>query len=111
MLKFAMQISGTIASAILSFIGLRATRIQHEGSSYNDFLSSYWDHSLILIAVVVMVFTGISYWESKNTQEGLHYVLYAALGLTHVILGPLSIVIAGLKIDFGQYWWIVFLGI
>lgn len=105
-MKFILQISGTLASMILSFIALHAYSDQHDmGSTYS---SAHW---LIFASVILTVITGISYFQSKVEHEGLHYFLYAALGITHAIVVPLAITIAGLKIDFGQYWWVALLGI
>lgn len=111
MIKFVIQALGTITSMILSFIALRVSQNNHDLGMLYDSPQSVLADGLLFASLIVMIFTGISYWKSKDEQDGVHILLYGALGLVHVILGPIAIMVAGLKIDFGQYWWAVFLGI
>jgi glucose uptake protein GlcU len=109
-IKGLLQTIGTLTSLFLGLISIAVTQYTHNlenVSSPMDLLQI----SLVIMTIILMIFTGYSYYNSRLEYDGFHYFLYACLGFTHVIVAPITLVIAGMKIEFGEHWLAVLLGI
>jgi glucose uptake protein GlcU len=109
-IKGLFQTIGTVASLCLGLISIAVTQYTHNldnVSSPMDLLQI----SLVILTIVLLILTGYSYYNSRLEHEGIHYFLYACLGFTHVIVAPIALIIAGMKIEFGEYWLAVLIGI
>jgi hypothetical protein len=111
MARITLQTIGTILSLILALISIKVGQNNHlQGtlSPSRDLL----EFSLTISAIILFIVTGFSYYNSRIESEGSgQYLLYIVLGIVHILLAPMAVIIAGMKIDFGQYWWAVLIGL
>ena len=108
-IKITFQSAGTISAMVLSYLSFELSKYINELSL--DFSTSleYGHFSLILITVLIFMFTGFSYADSRHEHEGLNHALYFSLGIVHIFIAPVAFMIAIMKIEFGQYWFAVLL--
>ncbi|GAE36694.1 hypothetical protein [Halalkalibacter akibai] len=110
-LKNVLQTLGTVFTIVLSFSALRLSMYNKEMEvAYNSKLNLL-ESGLLFAAVAVMVMTGISYFNSRVEHDGAAYVLHIIVALAHVILLPITLMIADLKVHFGQNWWLALIGV
>jgi hypothetical protein len=111
--KGIFQTIGTVSSFVLAFITLYITRNEKDYDVLNlmDVLGQYGHFVLLILTIGFMMFTGFSYYNSRLEHEGITWFLYFCLGIAHAILAPIAFIIAVMKIEFGQYWWAVLVGI
>jgi uncharacterized membrane protein YozB (DUF420 family) len=111
-LKRIIQTLGTVSSFILAFFTLKLTRNMHEIDFLNlsDVFSQYGQFLLIILTIGMLMVTGFSYLNSRFEFDGMTRFLYFCLGIAHTLLAPISVIIAVMKIEFGQYWWAVLVG-
>ncbi|OAH58625.1 hypothetical protein AWH48_16620 [Domibacillus aminovorans] len=105
-IKGILQTIGTVITIVLGLISFEVLHYTHnskEISSPMDLL----EFALVIMTVVISILTGRSYLNSRLEYGGIIYFLYACLGFTHLVLAPAAFIIGGMKIDFGQYWWVV----
>jgi hypothetical protein len=111
MARITLQTIGTILSLILALISIKVGQNNHlQGtlSPSRDLL----EFSFTISAIILFIVTGFSYYNSRIESEGIgQYFLYIVLGIVHILLAPMAVIIAGMKIDFGQYWWAVLIGL
>lgn len=108
--KGILQTVGTVTSLLLGAVSIAVTQYIHDLEKVSapvDLLHI----SLIITTIVIMFFTGFSYYNSRIEHDGIHYFLYACVGASLIVLAPSAVIIAGMKIEFGQYWWAVLIGI
>jgi hypothetical protein len=111
MTRFTLQTFGTILSLILAFIAIKVGQNNHVLETLSP-LRDLFEFSLTISAIILFIVTGFSYYNSRIESEGSgQYLLYMGLGIVHILLGPMAVIIAGMKIDFGQYWWAVLIGL
>jgi amino acid transporter len=109
-IKGILQTIGTVITIILGLISFEVLHYTHnskEISSPMDLL----EFALVVMTILISILTGRSYLNSRFEYGGIRYFLYACLGFTHFVLAPAAFIIGGMKIDFGQNWWIVLIGI
>lgn len=109
-IKSILQTIGTVITIVLIIVTTEVTRYAHNLEQF----SSSLDLTQFILTIATIGFamvTGFSYFNSRYEHEGLTYILYACLGVAHFILAPIAFVIANMKIEFGQYWWAVLIGI
>jgi hypothetical protein len=110
--KRILQTLGTVSSFVLAFITLNVARNfwDIKGFELLDVLKQYEVFILMPITVIIMISTGLSYFDSRIEHGGLTWFLYVCLGISLVVLAPISFTIAVLKVQFGEYWWGMLLG-
>lgn len=112
-----LQTIGTISAIILSMLTISVTNYVKAIDPVYDFTSLTWElyhmltFGLLLFTTFVMQITGGSYFKQRLKHSGLNYFLYFSLFITHTIIAPLAIIIAVMKIELGQFWWVVLAGV
>jgi hypothetical protein len=111
--KAILQTLGTVSSLILAFITLKITHniLEIDVLNIKDVLSKYAEFLLTILTVSLMMVTGFSYYNSRIEHQGITKLLYVLLALAHTVLAPLALIVGIMKIEFGQYWWVVLIGI
>jgi hypothetical protein len=111
--KSVLQTLGTVFSLILALITLNITSnfLDINVLNLSDVLSKYAEFILTILTISLMIVTGFSYYNSRIEHEGITRVLYLLLGLAHTVLAPSALIIGIMKIEFGQYWLAVLIGI
>jgi ABC-type multidrug transport system permease subunit len=108
-----LQTLGTVSSLILAFISLKITHnlLEIDVLNLTDLLSNYTQFVLPFATVILMTLTGFSYFKTREEHEGGTRFLYLMVAVAHVVIAPIALVIGSLRIEFGQYWWAVLIGI
>jgi hypothetical protein len=111
--KSVLQTLGTVFSLILALITINITSNFQDIDVLNlsDVLSKYAEFILTILTFSLMMVTGFSYYNSRIEYEGVTRVLYLFLALAHTVLAPSALIIGIMKIEFGQYWLAVLIGI
>lgn len=111
--KAILQTLGTVSSLILAFVTLKFTHsfLGFNIHSSTDYLLNYAQLLLPLFTIILMIVTGFSYLKSRKEHEGGTRLLYLIVASAHIIIAPIAFVIGSLRIEFGQYWWAVLIGI
>lgn len=110
--KAIQQTLGTVSSLVLAFITLN---IAHNVLEINilylpNVLSRYTEFTLAFLTIIIMMVTGFSYYNSRIEHQGKTRLLYLMVALAHTLLAPAALTIGIMKIQFGQYWWAVLIG-
>jgi hypothetical protein len=111
--KAILQSIGTVSSLILAFITLQITHnlLEINALDLTDVFSKYGEFLLMVLTIGLMIITGYSYFNSRVEHVGITRLLYLFLAVAHVFLAPSALIIGIMKIQFGQYWWAVLIGI
>lgn len=109
--KGVFQTIGTVSSLLLAFITIKFTEYNQVHDVAVSSPNNLWEFFLVIATVGIMMITGFSYYNSRLEYDGPAYFLFALVGWAHTLLAPIAVVIASMKIEFGQYWWAVLIGI
>lgn len=111
--KAILQTLGTVFSLILAVITLEITHnlLAIDFLNLTDVLFKYGEFLLTILTVCLMMVTGFSYFNSRNENAGITRFLYVLLAFAHIVVAPSALIVGIMKIEFGQYWIAVLIGI